>query len=164
MAHLNRKHVTAGLRASDCNRLLQWDGKWVAGLGAEWTLGLRTKSHFIPNQALKSVPILGTRSTTAFTFSKVFRLHDNIWLVYRWKSPLSLSGSWMLISRMPSQFASRCSHLRNASFILMIKPQSQRAQRFAESFHHINSISCYCILYHSYDQSQRHSHPSLTVT
>lgn len=42
-------------------------------LGAEWTAGLRTKSQFIPNQALKSVPILGRLSTTvrlwsAFTF------------------------------------------------------------------------------------------------
>lgn len=46
-------------------------------LGAEWAVGLRTKSQFIPNQALKSVPILGSLSTTvksvkalrsAFTF------------------------------------------------------------------------------------------------
>lgn len=41
--------------------------------GAEWTVGLRTKSQFIPNQALKSVPIFGSRGITvklrsAFTF------------------------------------------------------------------------------------------------
>lgn len=45
-----------------CDRLLQ---RGVAGQGAEWTVGLRTKSQFIPNQARKSVPILGSPGTTA---------------------------------------------------------------------------------------------------
>lgn len=41
--------------------------------GAEWTAGLRTKSQFIPNQALKSVPIFGSlgnaaKLRSAFTF------------------------------------------------------------------------------------------------
>ncbi len=43
--------------------------KVSASVGAEWAVGLRTKSQFIPNQALKSVPILSTtvRLSSAFT-------------------------------------------------------------------------------------------------
>lgn len=95
---------------------------WEGGQSGPW--GLRTKSHFIPNQVLKSAPILGSPGTSARLWSAfTFGLHDNIWLVYRWKSMVSLSQPWVHVSCLRSQLGNRWPRTRNVGLILMIKPQ-----------------------------------------
>lgn len=120
--------ISAGLRAERllrCGHFPQQERKWVPRPGGRsGPCGLRTKSHFIPNQVLKSAPILGSPGASARLWSAfTFGLHDNIWLVYKWKSMVSLSRPWVHVSCLQSQLGTRWPRTRNVGLILMIKPQ-----------------------------------------
>lgn len=119
--------ISAGLHACCvvaifCSRReSEWRG---LGGGRSGPWGLRTKSHFIPNQVVKSAPILGSPDASARLWSAfTFGLHDNIWLVYKWKSMVSLSQPWVHVSCLQSQLGTRWPRTRNVGLILMIKPQ-----------------------------------------
>lgn len=129
VAHLN---ATKCWLVPVCVPVVLWSfsaaGEKVSAEGLEggqsgpW--GLRTKSPFIPNQVLKSAPILGSPGTSARLWSAfTFGLHDNIWLVYKWKSMVSLSQSWVHVSCLQTQLGTRWPWTRNVGLILMIKPQ-----------------------------------------